>query len=174
MELVAILLLSLMGLVASCPPPFNDFKYLNTTLLGELREQYLYNKTIARRWVNAVTHPYTPLKPWPADDDGITRIKYCYRSKEEKEHLKPWFDKGWEIWHKKIGDANAENGHSLATPVEYTKDGTPLYCNEPLHTWYVKQWHKVPMTPYFRHSIVSFHSRCRTSFYILSLQSLSD
>ena len=166
MKLVVILLLALVDLVVSCPPPFNDFQYLNTTLLAELREQNLHNKTIARRWVNAVTHPYTPLKPWPADGDGITRIKYCYRSKEEKEQLKPWFDKGWEIWHKKIGDANAENGHSLATPVEYTKDGTPLFCNEPLHTWYVKQWRKVPVTPYLRHSIVSHHSRHQTCPYI--------
>ena len=81
---------AMLSMVYGCRPPFNDFKYAdNHTLLHQAITQYTSNA--ARGWAHVVKG-YSPATPWPANDEGIVIIPYCFTDPWTKSRLEKSFE----------------------------------------------------------------------------------
>ena len=137
MKLSILILVVAFGLSAySCPPLFNDFRYLeNTTLLREAIVQHrsfpqlgLTHGHHGRRWSHA-DHRLSPMAVWPANDNKLTVIPFCYVNKFAKNKIGGIWLQAWKVWYKKIGNPGAKTGHSLQG-FEEVKDaaGATMFC----------------------------------------------
>lgn len=89
-------ILTLLTLLAhGCPPPFNDFEYVdNDTLLREKIDGYKSNPQLG--WAHAVGG-VSALRPWPANAQGIVLIPYCFEDawakKKDRKEVPRWVGK---------------------------------------------------------------------------------
>lgn len=106
--LFAYLFAYLAGVVKSCPPPFNAFRFAdNQTLLEETMDQYDTNPELG--WTHVINTGFpgssSPLQVWPAGPDGIVYIKYCWADQVTKDRLASVVSRAWNSWSNAIGEA---------------------------------------------------------------------
>lgn len=121
-------ILSLLGLVAyGCPPPFNDFDYANNdTLLREKITQYKANPQLG--WAHVIGGT-SPVKTWPANQQGKVIIPYCWADAWSQKKFKRRFQQAWLRWSIKIGLPSAQSGHCLGGFQEVTDEhGESVFC----------------------------------------------
>lgn len=115
-------ILTLLNVVVyGCPPPFNDFQYANNdTLLLEKISQYKSGPQLG--WAHVVGGT-SPVKTWPANDQGIVSIPYCWADPWSRKNIDRKFKQAWLKWSVKIGSPSAQSGHRLGGFREVTDKG---------------------------------------------------
>lgn len=113
----------------ACPPPFNDIRYLNTTLLTEFVNEQKMQSVEEKRGLHKIG-PSSPIRTWPTlDHDGITRIRYCYYTQEVENQMSLIFEAAWALWRGVIGEPGPRNGHRLGGFVQVKDEfGHSLPC----------------------------------------------
>lgn len=122
-------ILTLLTLIArGCPPPFNDFRYANNdTLLREVIDQARSNPQLG--WSHVIGGT-SPVKTWPADQQGTVSIPYCWANDFSKKKFGRRFMQAWVKWSRMIGPPSAQSGHRLGGFREVTDaHGGPIFCN---------------------------------------------
>ncbi|KAH6639790.1 hypothetical protein C7974DRAFT_449980 [Boeremia exigua] len=123
---VLLLQAALVTITVSCIPPFNDFKYTdNATLLEEAVLQHDANPAMG--WAH-VLGGTSPIKPWPKDDAGLVKIKYCWSNSETREKLREVIQGGWEVWHELLGAGGPDVGHRLGGLSEHVDGEETIFC----------------------------------------------
>ena len=130
---LALLVTGFAAIAGTCVPPFNDMRYAdNTTLLQDTVDQYNANPALG--WAH-VLGGETPLERWPANDQGIVIINYCFINEDARTKLEPYMAQGWEAWRSKLGNAGPGHGHRLGGFSVYNKDGATPFCLNDNGSW---------------------------------------
>lgn len=94
------------------------------------------NKTLERRWTDAVTDINSVMKRWPRGADGFTTINFCWPEPIHRSRLYNLVMAGITVWMNAIGAAGQANRHSLVI-----QEHQPAYCyyardpNDPNAPW---------------------------------------
>lgn len=124
---LALLIGTLVALVAACPPPFNNFRFFdNITAVREAIEEIEANKG-NQGWADVVGWN-NPHQPWPkANGQNKATISYCFRDQATKDAIGELLLSAWGLWREKIGEPSKESGHGLEFK-EYTGGGGQGLC----------------------------------------------
>ncbi|KAH7084698.1 hypothetical protein BKA63DRAFT_559387 [Paraphoma chrysanthemicola] len=113
---IQLVLFALLSVLAyCCPPPFEDFRYLdNATLLrdtiADITAKAKYDPQLG--WAHVISDP-SPHKPWPSNDDKMTFVPFCFADEFTKSKLNDIFAGAWRRWYNAIGNAGPGQGHRL-------------------------------------------------------------
>ncbi|KAF1849685.1 uncharacterized protein K460DRAFT_349848 [Cucurbitaria berberidis CBS 394.84] len=130
---LVLLIMAFAAISSTCMPPFNDMRYAdNATLLQVTLDQYEANPTLG--WAH-VFDGESPLERWPANENGIVIINYCFLNQNVKDKLEGFMVKGWEAWRSKLGNAGPGYHHRLGGFSVYNKDGVTPFCFETNGRW---------------------------------------
>jgi hypothetical protein len=82
----------------------------------------------------------TPLHPWPSDRvprrPRTVVITYCFATQADKTKLGDKVRWGWDLWHSRLGDAEAYYRHRLGGFYEFTSpNGQKPYCYDAWGGW---------------------------------------
>ncbi|KAH7086474.1 hypothetical protein FB567DRAFT_603521 [Paraphoma chrysanthemicola] len=119
-------LLALLALVAACPPPLNDFKYLgnDTHTTADMIRALVAQTPGGMGWSEIVTQSGIARTAWP---DG--NVQYCFTNQAARTNFGDDIKAAWKLWHDRIGDASAANGHNLRFREYTAQDGSHPFCH---------------------------------------------
>jgi hypothetical protein len=119
--------------VNSCLPPGITFNEFHNSTLFEEKMKGLDNGA-AMGWAHNVGQD-SPIEPWPAGDDGLVTIPYCFTSegtkhfeyKGRKYETADIIKTAWHEWESRLNSGHTKHS-KLNGFKELAKDGKSLLC----------------------------------------------
>lgn len=134
---LALLLVTFVAPVLSCPPPLNNFDFIgNATHTSSQLIQSAVAQQGGLGWTEVVSDwLQNPVKRWPRDPDQYTHtISYCYANEDAKNKLSLWISQSISLWLYKIGSPGYDNNHGLQFMI-HERFGSPPYCHKDNGSW---------------------------------------
>ncbi|KAF1836175.1 hypothetical protein BDW02DRAFT_255621 [Decorospora gaudefroyi] len=134
----ALIALLLATLTLSCPPPYNDMRFIgNTTHTSyDLIQAVHLNPDFGWNELVIPTGAVNQGELWPCGDSGVAVVSMCFRDAKADAELADFVFDSVNMWLDKLNFPSSDRGHAVKFRVHIKPDGSgPEMCYDETGHW---------------------------------------